>query len=114
MFPKETRLGAEEIKNLVPYLCINSRFFSVKMAKNQVKKGRFAIIVPKKTAQLSVSRHSIKRKVSHLLRTLQKELSLKKQDYLIYVNNKAEEEASKNLRQDLLELINNNKLLFLE
>lgn len=114
MFSKDKRMSSDEIKGFIPRFFVNSTFFSIKVSNNQVNKSRFAVIVPKKTNELSVSRHEIKRRVSHLLVKLDNELSLKKQDYLIYVNKKANNENADKLKQDFLETINNNKLLFLE
>ena len=68
MFPRRERLSREQISAALPAgRRVSSKYFTIILPKEG---GGFAVILPKKVARLSVTRHLIKRRVLAALKTL--------------------------------------------
>jgi ribonuclease P protein component len=69
MIPRRTKLSRQDLAGFRPKTRVESPHFSVSLGSEEGPKG-FAIVVSKKVARLSVSRHLLKRRIASMLREL--------------------------------------------
>jgi ribonuclease P protein component len=115
MFSKEKRIPREVIESIFKQKnTVFSDFLMIKILDSGQKITRFAVIVTKKVEKSAVKRHFLKRRYLNILKKLEKEMTFKKIDILVFVSKKNTDKNFQEIETDFINVINKNKFLFLE
>ncbi|MBI4065954.1 ribonuclease P protein component [Candidatus Kaiserbacteria bacterium] len=103
MFPRRKRLKRSEFPAALKVgRRVSSQHFTVVLPKNTTG---YAVIVSKKTARLSVTRHRIKRRVSEVLRTLALSGKVFPPSVILYPRASVMDMEYDSLRRELMKLL---------
>jgi ribonuclease P protein component len=116
MFPRKQRIPRSVLDNLFKQKkSVSGDFFVFKTFENNLKRKRFAVIVPKKIEKGATRRHLLKRQIINIIMETQRGLGeYKNADFLFFINKKTEDKNFKEKRQIFKDFVLNNKVLFFD